>query len=197
MSNGTTADPVGVHAFGDKMMRGHTPEPIKMATDISKEAVESKLRALFMSPKGVEEFVDVQELAYAQSARIAELEAYSQKVTAALTSRLTAGGSEFFAGKIGDMYLADVEYCVQHINDRADSREQLGRAKASAALKSRIAELEAALRSIADAQPHHTGQTPNEYHFQRRAREALIPTNPTPQPKAPVMFGLDGVDNDE
>jgi len=44
-------------------------------TDISKEAVEWALRALFVAPKGVDEFVDVQEIAYAQAARIAELEA--------------------------------------------------------------------------------------------------------------------------
>lgn len=45
-----------------------------MRTDLSKEAVEAKLRALFVAPKGVEEFVDVQEIVYAQAARIDTLE---------------------------------------------------------------------------------------------------------------------------
>ena len=43
--------------------------------DISPEAVGAALRALFMSPKGVDEFVTVQEITYALSARVAELEA--------------------------------------------------------------------------------------------------------------------------
>jgi len=44
-------------------------------TDISPEAVGLKLRALFMSPKDIHAFVDVEEIAYAQAKRIAELEA--------------------------------------------------------------------------------------------------------------------------
>lgn len=56
----------------------------------------------------------------------------------------------------------DVEYIRKDISD------------------ARIAELEAerdalaeALRKIAEAKPHHAGQTANEYHFQKQARAAL------------------------
>lgn len=115
MSNGTTADPAGVQAFGEKMMRGYTP-------DAAMQWVSDNTAGC-----------DTQQLPAATSAA---------------------------NPLIMDAFIV--------------------------AAAARIAELEAALRSIADAQPHHTGQTPNEYHFQRRAREALTPSNPAPQPKAAV-----------
>lgn len=51
-----------------------------------------------------------------QEAR-AELEAlreYAREATKAITS-LTAGGSEYFAGRIGEIYVADLPFCLERI----------------------------------------------------------------------------------
>ena len=69
--NGTTANPEGVQAFGEMMMRGHTPE-----LDMSKDAVEEMARMLDAEERRLcgAESAEAQMLR-AQSARIAELEA--------------------------------------------------------------------------------------------------------------------------
>jgi len=50
-------------------------------------------------------------------ARVKELEDYAREATKAITG-LTVGGSEFFGKRIGEMYTADLPYCVEHIRDR-------------------------------------------------------------------------------
>lgn len=50
------------------------------------------------------------------SALVAELETYARDSTKAITG-LTSGGSEFFGKRIGDIYTADLPYCVDHIRD--------------------------------------------------------------------------------
>jgi hypothetical protein len=46
-----------------------------------------------------------------------ELEDYARKATATITE-LTGGGSECFAGRIGEMYKADLDFCKQRIRER-------------------------------------------------------------------------------
>ena len=41
------------------------------------------------------------------------------------------------------------------------------------AVVAHVRALEASLQRIADMKPHHSGQTPNEYHMQQIARAAL------------------------
>lgn len=50
-------------------------------------------------------------------ARVGELEDYAREATKAITG-LTVGGSEFFGKRIGEIYTADLPYCVEHIRDR-------------------------------------------------------------------------------
>lgn len=52
--------------------------------------------------------------------RSAAITSYAHEATKAITS-LTIGGSEFFGKRIGDMYTADLPFCVQHIRDRIKS----------------------------------------------------------------------------
>lgn len=40
-------------------------------------------------------------------------------------------------------------------------------------LREQNRKLREVLREIAEIKPHHAGQTPNEYHFQQKARAAL------------------------
>lgn len=46
-----------------------------------------------------------------------KLRDYARKATATITG-LTSGGSEFFAGRIGDMYIADLKFCEKRIRER-------------------------------------------------------------------------------
>ena len=83
--------------------------------DISPEAVDRVLRALFTAPKGVDEFVDVQEVAYSLSARIAELEAKLKE----------AGLSELSAlGQAMDAYTAQLEAEAKLAKARADALKE-------------------------------------------------------------------------
>jgi hypothetical protein len=54
------------------------------------------------------------------SAELAALRKYALAATRTITE-LTAGGSEYFAGKIGDVYVADLDFCNKHIRE---SRER-------------------------------------------------------------------------
>jgi hypothetical protein len=47
------------------------------------------------------------------------LREYAREATKAITS-LTAGGSEYFAGRIGEIYVADLPFCLERI--RASKR---------------------------------------------------------------------------
>lgn len=49
-----------------------------------------------------------------------EFAAYALAVTKTLTG-LTAGGSEYFAGRIGDFYKADLPFCAQRIRERTEN----------------------------------------------------------------------------
>lgn len=48
-----------------------------------------------------------------------KLKQYAFNATVAITG-LTVGGSEYFAGKIGDIYVADLDFCVKKVRERFD-----------------------------------------------------------------------------
>lgn len=59
---------------------------------------------------------------------VKRLEAYALDITRALTG-LVGGGSEMFGRKLGEMYTADIEYCVRQIRDRnAAAHERFAKA---------------------------------------------------------------------
>lgn len=47
------------------------------------------------------------------------LRKYAHEATKAITD-LAGGGSELFAGKIGDMFIADLPYCMNRVRERHD-----------------------------------------------------------------------------
>lgn len=69
-----------------------------------------------------------------------ELRAYAFEATKAITN-LTIGGSEFFGKRIGEMYTADLPYCVKHIQERMGYRCDAHREKARAEAAERLAEV--------------------------------------------------------
>lgn len=71
------------------------------------------------------------------------LTTYAREATIAITN-LTVGGSEFFGKRIGDIYLADLPYCVAHI------REQLSKGMEArfAASGPRVKELESEIATM-------------------------------------------------
>lgn len=88
----------------------------------------ASLRLRFEDPASFDEgdiFMD--ELARDAADCIEELEAerdrlrdYASAASKALTG-LTPGGSEYFSGKIGDLYVADIPLCVAHIRKRYET----------------------------------------------------------------------------
>jgi phosphoribosyl-ATP pyrophosphohydrolase len=87
-----------------------------------------------------------------QAAKIAELEEYAREATKTITS-LTAGGSEYFGKKIGEIYTADLPYCLAVIQKRKDSDfEAVKReAKARKAAEAKIAEQTAVIEQMQEA----------------------------------------------
>ncbi len=79
------------------------------------------------------------------SAGLVETQKALREHVAALTN-LTAGGSEYFSKRLGDIYLADIPFCVQRIRERMGYRhaELLAIARAEKS-EARIADLEAKL----------------------------------------------------
>lgn len=62
-----------------------------------------------------------------------KLRAYAHEATKTITD-LVGGGSECFAGRIGEMYIADLPYCKRRIRDReSKSHEHLLKALAGRA----------------------------------------------------------------
>lgn len=47
------------------------------------------------------------------------LREYAHEATKAITD-LAGGGSELFAGKIGDMFIADLPFCVNRVRERQE-----------------------------------------------------------------------------
>jgi hypothetical protein len=75
-----------------------------------------------------------------------EARAYAFEATKTITG-LTVGGSEFFAGKLGDKYKADLPFCESHIRDRFMHYHEMtiaamrGKKAAEAQLAERAAEV--------------------------------------------------------
>jgi hypothetical protein len=76
----------------------------------------------------------------------AELASYAHEATKAITG-LTAGGSEYFGRKIGDMYTADLPFCVERIR-ASQSRSHEWWQKAAGEKKAAEAALSAATAEI-------------------------------------------------
>lgn len=76
------------------------------------------------------------------------LRRYALDITRALTN-LTGGGSEMFDGQIGEMFKADIHFCVSRIRDRHD---RLHRLWASESLKRK--QLEEDLATVANSTIH-------------------------------------------
>lgn len=92
-----------------------------------------------------------QRLLEAETERDA-LKAYARKATATITE-LHGGGSECFAGKIGDMYVADLDFCKQRIRER-ESKAHIrfvDVTKQLRAARSNLEEAEGALEPFAEA----------------------------------------------
>lgn len=85
------------------------------------------------------------------------LEEYAREATKAITG-LVGGGSELFDKQIGDLYTADLEYCVARIRNRfADGHEaKVALAKAETNLRhwrEECGKLHAQVRSLTGAKP--------------------------------------------
>ena len=52
------------------------------------------------------------------------LRKYAHEATKAITA-LAGGGSELFAGKIGDLYMADLPFCMNKIRERETKTREL------------------------------------------------------------------------
>ncbi len=79
----------------------------------------------------------------AKDARIKELEEYAREATKAITG-LTSGGSEYFGKEIGDVFTADLPYCLERIRERYVSKVELKR------LEAKLEAAEKALEPLAD-----------------------------------------------
>lgn len=60
----------------------------------------------------------------ADRAELAALRKFAKDATIALTG-LTSGGSEFFAGQMGDIYVADIPRCVERVRERYETGSRL------------------------------------------------------------------------
>ena len=75
----------------------------------------------------------------AQAARIKDLEEYAREATKVITG-LTGGGSENFGKQIGDVFTADLPYCLERIRERYVSKVELKRVEAKLAAAGKVAE---------------------------------------------------------
>jgi len=57
------------------------------------------------------------------AAELTKLREYAHEATKTITD-LVGGGSECFAGRIGEMYIADLPYCKRRIRDRENNTHQ-------------------------------------------------------------------------
>lgn len=108
-------------------------------------------RLVFGAPHdAVTEFRTLEAEAAELREKVAGLETALRAHVAALTG-LTVGGSEFFGKKLGDIYLADIPYCQEHVRERYASGHAAkielvdanrGRRAAEAALKEAVRVIE-------------------------------------------------------
>lgn len=87
----------------------------------------------------------------ARNAELVAIEAYAREATAAITG-LTFGGSEYFGKRIGDMYTADLAFCVAEIRRRmcAATEEKLEWFRHKKAIETQNDELRAELKAEQD-----------------------------------------------
>lgn len=107
----------------------------------------------------------------AQAARIKELEEYAREATKAITG-LTGGGSENFGKPIGELYPADLSFCLERIRDRYVSKAELKRLEAKLAATEKALEPFALISSegvIKQQTGHVTVITCAEYFHKARA----------------------------
>ena len=80
-----------------------------------------------------------------------QFEEYAREATKVITG-LAGGGSEMFAGKIGDMYKADLIFCAGRVRDRHERMHTLwaGEAKKRKAAEGIIAEMTDALEECGE-----------------------------------------------
>ncbi|WP_407976911.1 hypothetical protein ACJKIH_14990 [Brucella pseudogrignonensis] len=104
----------------------------------------------------------------ALTARVKELEDYARKATTAITG-LSGGGSENFNNPIGDLYPADLPFCLERVRERYVSKVELKRIQTQLAAKDE--ELEAIMQAITDPenQPSQFGTVTVEYMGQQIA----------------------------
>jgi hypothetical protein len=58
-----------------------------------------------------------------EAEELEQLRNYAHAATVAITN-LTAGGSEYFGRKIGDLYTADLDFCVARIRESRDAANE-------------------------------------------------------------------------
>ena len=102
---------------------------IERVEELEREKVEDAI--LIGKPNGGEELQTIMRMHNETIARAEKAEAerealrtYAHEITKALTN-LVGGGSEMFGHKIGEMYTADIPFCIERISDRqrrADER---------------------------------------------------------------------------
>ena len=56
-------------------------------------------------------------------ARFEEMRGYAKALTVAFTGYV-GGGSELFGREIGEMYTADIEFCIRRLRERDDARNE-------------------------------------------------------------------------
>ncbi|QWK79144.1 hypothetical protein [Ochrobactrum sp. BTU1] len=108
-----------------------------------------------------------------QAAQYKDLEDYAREATKAITG-LTGGGSEYFGKRIGEVFTADIPFCLERIRGRYASKTEVKR------LEKKLSVATGALGKISDAKtelnsPHDYSRGWNDALFRVRqiARAAL------------------------
>ncbi|TPM89826.1 FliJ family protein [Mesorhizobium sp. B2-1-3A] len=97
--------------------------------DTLKEAVSSYSQVISFKERQVD---DATAALSEMRAELERVKTYAHEATRTLTD-LVGGGSECFAGRIGEMYIADLPYCKRRIRERESrAHEQLLKAVAAA-----------------------------------------------------------------
>jgi hypothetical protein len=219
---GKTADPAGVQAFGEMMMRGETPEPKgasgffpmdldtaftlrsngELVVSVDYDGAVTLGEGIAVDQAAKEFWAEVAGRSLNQSARIAELEAQNEALKSERAGIISTKREQI--GRLEKRQYA-LAYAIAGGEDAPGLLDSISTAHLCEMVRMERAEQTAwndatatisrdeALREAADMGFAHAGlQTRAPV---RRAILALIPSNPTPEPTA-AMFGM-GTDNDD
>lgn len=170
---------IGDDAYAQLVFEGYVvtrPAPAATVTGLERygedwDEYTGKLMMVKLSEGEFVRFDQAVELLAAQAARIKELEEYAREATKAITG-LTGGGSENFGKPIGELYPADLSFCLERIRDRYVSKAELKRLEAKLAATEKALEPFALISSegvIKQQTGHVTVITCAEYFHKARA----------------------------